>query len=115
MTQQTEAKLLLLAAGEKQDLDQLEHDLPAEVGDETKLYIATALAKAKRTDAEAVGFYRDTYRSLSDDAADSRRLVALYQVLHNPIDDDVSDLRSQMRKEKGAQLFEHSNDDQFGP
>jgi hypothetical protein len=105
--QQAQAKLLLLAAGDKLDLPELERELQPFVESKTKLFVAAALARAKRTDEAAIAFYRDTYAAISHEAGDSR-LTALYEVLRALPGDELSELRRKMRQEKGAQLFEQN-------
>jgi hypothetical protein len=105
--QQVQAKLLLLAAGEKLDPAELERELEPAAESKSKLFVAAALAKADRTDEAAVTYYRETYADVSQDAGDAR-LPALYDALRSLPGDELSELRRKMRQEKGAQLFEQN-------
>jgi thioredoxin 1 len=105
--QQAQAKLLLLAAGDKLELAELERLVQPIAESKTKLLVAAALAKAKRTDDAAVAYYRETYAALSREAGDTR-LPALYDAIRALPGEELSGLRRQMRQEKGAQLFEQN-------
>jgi hypothetical protein len=105
--QQAQAKLLLLAAGEKLEPAELERDIQPIAESKAKLFVAAALARAKRTDEAAVAWYRETYAAVSHEAGDSR-LTALYDVLRALPGDELTELRRKMRQEKGAQLFDQN-------
>jgi hypothetical protein len=114
-TIQAQARLLLVASGEPPAIEQLEREIQPIFGEQTKLFIASALAKSGRTGKEAVAFYRQTYVEVSARAAsDTRPLASLYEVLRELPGDEISELRRQMRKEKGSKLFENSGDNTFG-
>lgn len=114
--QRSQAGLLLLAAGERVDLPQLERALAAPDGDQAKLCIAVALAKARRTDQEAITHYEQTYAE-SDDNNDPQMAqiaAALYETLRNLPGDEIAKLRRRMRHEKGSSLFNNLTGGLFG-
>ena len=115
---QSRAILLLLAAGERAELAALERQLAASHAELTKLTIAAALAKAGRTDDEAVKYYEQVYVESSTPAGggDDRIAAALYEILRDLGDQPIIELRRRMRNEKGSRLFNDNTatDDVFG-
>jgi hypothetical protein len=109
--QQSQAILLLLAAGERADLASLENQLFASHGKLTKLSIAAALAKAGRTDDEAIKYYEQVYAESSTPAGggDDRVAAALYEILRDLSGQPIIELRRRMRNEKGPSLFDREN------
>jgi hypothetical protein len=98
---QSQAKLLLLAAGEKIDVSALHKALEEQIPATSSLAIAAALAKANRTDESSLQHYQSTYESAADDST----CAELYKVLKVLKGEEVAKLRSRMRAEKGAALF----------
>ena len=113
--QQSQAKLLLAAAGEHVDLSQLEHSATEPQRDFAKLCVAAALAKAKRVDPEAIEYYRQTYAESNTDAHSevARIPAALYEMLRDLPCDEVAELRRRMRQEKGAKILSNAGDGIF--
>jgi hypothetical protein len=109
--QQSQAILLLLAAGEGVDLAPLESQLSPSHGEFTKLSIAAALAKAGRTDDEAVKYYEQVYAESRTSAGGGDRIArSLYDVLRDLGAEPVAELRRLMRNEMGANLFNRDAD-----
>jgi hypothetical protein len=98
---------LLLAAGEHANLAALESQLAASHAELAKLTIAAALAKAGRTDEEAVKYYEQVYAESSTPAGggDDRIAAALYEILRDLHGQPILELRRRMRNEKGSRLF----------
>jgi hypothetical protein len=109
--QQSQAILLLLAAGERVDLAPLESQLSAAHGEFTKLSIAVALAKAGRIDDAAVKYYEQVYAESRTSAGGGDQIArSLYEVMRELGGDPIGELHRLMRSEKGATLFDRSTD-----
>jgi hypothetical protein len=108
--QQSRAILLLLAAGEHANLAALESQLAASHAELAKLTIAAAIAKAGRTDEEAVKYYEQVYAESSTPAGggDDRIAAALYEILRDLDGQPILELRRRMRNEKGSRLFNNN-------
>jgi HEAT repeat protein/thiol-disulfide isomerase/thioredoxin len=106
-SQQSRAILLLLAAGERINLAPLEQQLTASHGELTRLSVAAAIAKAERTDDEAIKYYEQAYAESSTRTGGGNDAIAaaLYEILRDLEDDRIVELRRLMRKEKGSSLF----------
>lgn len=107
--QQAQAKLLLLAAGEQIDLADLPSKIEELYQNHGNLLIATALAKAEKTDEPALKHYEKTFTSAANDSI----AAGLYAVLRNLKGAEVAQLRRRMREEKGSSLFNNTQEDLF--
>jgi hypothetical protein len=109
--QQSQAILLLLAAGEGVDLAPLELQLSTSHGEFAKLSIAAALAKAGRTEKVAVKYYEQVYAESRTNASGGDRIArSLYELLRDLDGEPVAALRRHMRNEMGSNLFNRDAD-----
>jgi hypothetical protein len=111
--EEAQAKLLLVASGEHIERAGLKHALPAKYDAYSNLCFAAALAKAGRSDHEAVEHYTSTYSNVASENGphDTQIIAALYETLRDLTGDDVAELRRRIRNEKGAKLFNNNNNE----